>query len=143
MNHNFLLYFLQWNRFLLAANSQLLKEALANFDEENYATLLLPDVSVATVSSMLKCTLNPAVKNDTLSVNELQVMKLLGFPISDPSFYTEPEERDHEADVCDKPPGLDFNLPDCIQDGFVSEDLDVNIDPEIGNQTGNSILGNV
>ena len=66
----------------MAANSQLLKEALAEFDEENYATLLLPDVSVATVSSMLKCTLNPAVKNDTLSVNELQVMKLLGFPTS-------------------------------------------------------------
>ena len=138
----FLFLFLQWSRFLLAANSQLLKEALANFDEENYATLLLPDVSVATVSSMLKCTLNPAVKNDTLSVNELQVMKLLGFPISNPSFYTESEERDNEASVCDKPPGLDFSLPDCIQDGFVSEDLDVNIDPEIRNQTGNSILGN-
>ena len=31
--------------------------------------------------SMLGCTLNPAVRNDTLSVNEEEVMALLGFTI--------------------------------------------------------------
>ena len=117
-----------------------MKEALANLDEENYATLLLPDVSVATVSSMLKCTLNPAVKYDTLSVNELQVMKLLGFPISNPSFHNESEEKDIGSSEHDKQPGLDFTLPDCIQDGFVSEDLDVNMDPDIETQERNAIL---
>ena len=126
----------------MAANSELLKEALADFDEENYATLLLPDVSVATVSSMLKCTLNPAVKNDTLSVNELQVMKLLGFPVSQ---FPEPQDDSEEkliAPNCDKSQGIEFHLPDCIQDGFVSEDLDVSMVPEITNQTENSMLEN-
>ena len=38
-------------------------------------------MSVSTVTSMLGCTLNPAVRNDTLSVNEEEVMALLGFTI--------------------------------------------------------------
>ena len=71
-------------RFLLVANCPLLSECLSGtaqaedaFDAS--AVIILPDVSCSTLSSMLKCTLNHAVRWDTLSVNEQQVMALLGF----------------------------------------------------------------
>ncbi len=68
----------RWNCFLLAANSKLLAEALLLSAREEYV-LMLPDVTTSTVRSMLECTVNVAVKRDTLSVNEQEVMRLLGF----------------------------------------------------------------
>ena len=124
----------------MAANSELLRAALGYFDEEDYATLLLPDISVATVSSMLKCTLNPAVRNDTLSVNELQVMKLLGFPVSLPASQTEYASKlNTDGDKCSD---LELQLSSCMQDDYVSGDLDVDIDRVVTTQTENSILEN-
>ena len=122
----------------MAANSELLRAALGYFDEEDYATLLLPDISVATVSSMLKCTLNPAVRNDTLSVNELQVMKLLGFPVSLSASQTDYASKFNTE--CDKDSVLELQLSSCMQDGYVSDDLDVSIDPDVTTKTENSIL---
>ena len=45
---------------------------------DGLGVIMLPDISASTVSSMLKCTLNQAVRMDTLSVNELQIMTILG-----------------------------------------------------------------
>ena len=102
-----------------------------------YATLLLPDISVATVSSMLKCTLNPAVRNDTLSVNELQVMKLLGFSVCLPTYQNECEAKsDPERSE------IELNLADCLHDGYISGDLDVSVDPIDGTHAEDSMLGN-
>jgi len=71
-----------WSKFLLAANSPLLSKSLSQTEQdEGCDVILLPDMSVSTVTSMLGCTLNPAVRNDTLSVNEEEVMALLGFTI--------------------------------------------------------------
>ncbi len=70
-----------WNSFLLASNSTFLKSALLqsidNLDEP--VVLVLPDLTASTVKSMLECTVNVTVKRDTLSVNEQEVMKILGF----------------------------------------------------------------
>ncbi len=41
--------------------------------------LLLPDASSSTVGTMLRCTLDAAVRRDVLSVNEQLVMRTLGF----------------------------------------------------------------
>ena len=122
----------------MAANSELLRASLGYFDEEDYATILLPDISVATVSSMLKCTLNPAVRNDTLSVNEVQVMKLLGFPVS----TSQTEYASKLNAECDKRSVLELQLSSCMQDGYVSGDLDVSIGPDVSSHTENSILEN-
>ena len=74
-----------WNKFLLAANSPLLRQSWKESDggdaESTRSIILLPDMSTSTVSSMLKCTVNPAVRSDTLSVNEQEIMKLLGFEL--------------------------------------------------------------
>ena len=69
---------------MLAANCPLLSECLSSArseecDSDSPAVVVLPDVSCSTLTSMLKCTLNHAVRWDTLSVNEQQVMELLGF----------------------------------------------------------------
>jgi len=80
-----------WSKFLLAANAPFLRESLGQpttsgacneFDTDAMSVILLPDMSTSTVSSMLKCTVNSAVRSDTLSVNEQEVMKLLGFELS-------------------------------------------------------------
>ena len=86
---------------------------------------------------MLKCTLNPAVRNDTLSVNELQVMKLLGFPVCLPA-----SQNECAAKIDPERSGIEFHLTDCIQDGYVSGDLDVSIGPNDETHADNSILEN-
>ena len=68
-----------WNQFLLAANSPFLARCLGGAASEEEPILLLPSVSSSTLASMLKCTLNVAVRGDTLSVNEQQVMAIMGF----------------------------------------------------------------
>ena len=88
-------------RFLLAANCPLLSECLSDHAEDASdasAVIILPDVSCSTLSSMLKCTLNYAVRWDTLSVNEQQVMALLGFNLE-----KAPIAADADA------PGMQFN----------------------------------
>ena len=116
----------------MVANSDFLREALIEFDEENHATLLLPDISVATVSSMLKCTLNPAVRYDTLSVNEQQVMKLLGFPVTLTATSTElkPDFDGNQR----KTPVSDHHLSSCMQESYVSTDLNLGIEATSGIQ---------
>ena len=73
-----------WNQFLLAANSSWLRSCFSDLDhvQEDVVTILIPEISSSTLSSMLKCTLNHAVRRDTLSVNEQQVMTLLGFSLN-------------------------------------------------------------
>ncbi len=73
-------------RFLLAANSALLCSCLDldhrdGTDSDAPSVVLLPGVSSATVGTMLRCTLDLAVRRDVLSVNEQHVMRLLGFRI--------------------------------------------------------------
>ena len=77
---------LLWSRFLLAANSSFLASCFRDLDvlQEDVVTLVMPDISSSTLGSMLKCTLNYAVRRDTLSVNEQEVMTLLGFTLRDP-----------------------------------------------------------
>ena len=121
-----------------------MRKALDDFDEESHATLLLPDVSVAMLSSMLKCTLNPAVRNDTLSVNELQIMQLLGFPVLPVS--PQDSQREMESGQLqtenNKTSNSELNLAFCMQESYevndLNEDLEENID--VDNQRGPSIL---
>ncbi len=82
----------EWSRFLLAANSPFLAECmeLAGGDGEDAVVFILPDVTCSTLGSMLRCTLNYAVRRDRLSVNEKQVMNLLGFEFKQSAAEEEP-----------------------------------------------------
>jgi hypothetical protein len=79
-----------WSQLLLAANSPFLAKALLDATQaEEEALLLLPDINIATAKSMLECTVNPAVNSDILSVNEMEVVKLLRFEPPLPAAATE------------------------------------------------------
>ena len=87
---------------MLAANCPLLSECLSSAqsdenDSDSPALVVLPDVSCSTLTSMLKCTLNYAVRWDTLSVNEQQVMELLGFNLERASAADGGPEYESEA----------------------------------------------
>lgn len=72
-----------WNRFLIASNSDFLAQCLSETSDwdEGCSSLILPDISSSTLSTLLRCTLDFGVRRDILSVNEQQVMTLLGFSL--------------------------------------------------------------
>ena len=81
------------------------------------------------------------MRNDTLSVNEVQVMKLLGFPVLLPPSQ---EEFTSKIDAeRDKPSESEFHLSDCMQEGYVSEGLEASLEPNDAIQRENSILDQV
>ncbi len=58
--------------------------------------LLLPDASSSTVGTMLRCTLDAAVRRDVLSVNEQLVMRTLGFSAT-PTPNKNPQHQSSDA----------------------------------------------
>ena len=110
-------------RFLLAANCPLLSEcfsAHAEDDSDASAVIILPDVSCSTLSSMLKCTLNYAVRWDTLSVNEQQVMALLGFNMEKAPATADADAPDYDSEI-KRPPRMDVEI---VQEEEDEEDGD-------------------
>ena len=113
--------------FLLAANCPLLSECLSSANSESDSdssavVVILPDVSRSTLTSMLKCTLNHAVRWDTLSVNEQQVMELLGFNLERASPAAADGGPDYESEATKRPPRMEVTIVQEEEDGGSGEE---------------------